>query len=261
MNILRNIYLAAVLSIAAGNCGCAGNRNHEKPNIVFIITDDQGYGDLSCHGHPVLETPNLDRLKDQSVSFTCYHASPTCSPTRAAIMSGRDPFYVGVTHTIFERERLALKVPTLPEMLKKAGYTTGLFGKWHLGDQEPYRPDKRGFDEVFQHGGGGIGQSYSGSCGDAPDNNYFDPIILHNEVFEKTKGFCTDVFVQEAISWIEKNKNKKPFFAFISTNAAHGPFICPEKYKKPFIEAGYDANQVGFHGMISNIDENIGLIM
>jgi arylsulfatase len=238
-----------------------GTASPEKPNIVLVMTDDQGYGDLGCHGHPLLKTPNIDKLYAECMRFTCFQVSPTCAPTRSAIMSGRPPFYVGVTHTILERERLALGVPTLPEMLQSAGYTTGIFGKWHLGDQDPYRADKRGFDEVFQHGAGGIGQTYGGSCGDAPGNKYFDPHILHNGKFVKTSGFCTDVFFNQAIKWIETRKSGKPFFAYIPTNAPHGPMIAPEKYKQPFKEAGYNGRQQGFYGMIANIDENMGRLM
>ena len=124
-----------------------------RPNIIFILTDDQGYGDMSCHGHPILRTPNIDRLHDEGVRFTDYHVSPTCSPTRAALLTGRHEFKNGVTHTILERERLTLEATTLAQVLKSAGYATGIFGKWHLGDEPAYRPDQRGFDEVFIHGG------------------------------------------------------------------------------------------------------------
>ncbi|MDB4394287.1 arylsulfatase [Rhodopirellula sp.] len=230
----------------------------KQPNIILIMTDDQGYYDLSGHGNPHLATPNLDQLRDESLRFTRFQVSPTCAPTRSAIMSGRAPFYVGVTHTILERERMKLGVPTMPEMLHDAGYTTGIFGKWHLGDQAPYRPDQRGFDEVFVHGAGGIGQSYAGSCGDAPGNKYFDPAILHNNIFEKTKGFCTDIFFTEAIKWMGSQKGKKPFFAYITTNAPHGPYIAPDSYKKKFIDAGMNSSTVGFYGMIENIDDNVG---
>jgi arylsulfatase A-like enzyme len=230
----------------------------KQPNIILIITDDQGYYDLSGHGNPHLATPNLDKLRDESLRFTRFQVSPTCAPTRSAIMSGRAPFYVGVTHTILERERMKLGVPTMPEMLRDAGYTTGIFGKWHLGDQDPYRPDQRGFDEVFMHGAGGIGQSYAGSCGDAPGNKYFDPAILHNNTFVKTKGFCTDIFFNQAMKWMETQKNNKPFFTYITTNAPHGPFIAPDSYKKKFIDAGIEGSTVGFYGMIENIDDNVG---
>ena len=230
----------------------------KQPNIILIITDDQGYYDLSCHGNPHLATPNLDKLRDESLRFTRFQVSPTCAPTRSAIMSGRAPFYVGVTHTILERERMKLGVPTMPEMLRDAGYTTGLFGKWHLGDQDPHRPDQRGFDEVFMHGAGGIGQSYGGSCGDAPGNKYFDPAILHNNTFVKTEGFCTDIFFNQAMDWMETQKGKKPFFTYITTNAPHGPFIAPDSYKKKFEDAGLGGSTVGFYGMIENIDDNVG---
>ena len=230
----------------------------KKPNIILIITDDQGYYDVSGHGNPHIATPNLDQLRKDSLRFTRFQVSPTCAPTRSAIMSGRAPFYVGVTHTILERERMKPGIPTMPEMLRDAGYTTGIFGKWHLGDQAPYRPDQRGFDEVFIHGAGGIGQSYAGSCGDAPGNKYFDPYILHNNKFEKTEGFCTDIFFSEAMNWMNTQKGKKPFFAYITTNAPHGPFIAPDSYKKKFLDAGFGSSTVGFYGMIENIDDNVG---
>ena len=166
-----------------------GSLEGRRPNIIFVLTDDQGYGDLSCHGNPILRTPNIDRLHDEGVRHTDFHVSPTCLPTRleqlaVAGTSSRN----GVTHTILEREQLTLKATTLAQVLKSAGYTTGIFGKWHLGDEPDHWPDKRGFDEMFIHGCGGIGQSYPGSCGDAPGNTYFNPTILHSSKFEKTHG-------------------------------------------------------------------------
>src|SRR6478752_6885608 len=185
---MKRLICFAVSSFASGAESLAG----KKPNIVFLITDDQGYGDISAHGNPVLKTPNLDRLHAEGVRFTDFHVSPTCSPTRSALLTGRHEFKNGVTHTILERERLTLKATTLAQVLKAAGYTTGIFGKWHLGDEPDRWPDKRGFDEMFIHGCGGIGQTYPGSCGDVPGNTYFDPTILHNGKFEKTRGYCTD---------------------------------------------------------------------
>ncbi len=153
------------------------------PNIVLILADDQGYGDFSCHGNPVLKTPNLDRLHDEGRRFSDFQVSPTCAPTRCALMTGRHEFKSGVTHTIMERERMSLKATTLAQVLDLAGYTTGIFGKWHLGDEDDYQPDRRGFDEVYIHGAGGIGQTYPGSCGDAPGNTYFNPVLWHNGRF------------------------------------------------------------------------------
>lgn len=260
-NGLAMVKVSLIALVMGGSlCGARESLlNRGKPNVILLVTDDQGYADLGCHGHPVLKTPNLDRLRGESLSFDSFHASPTCAPTRAAIMSGRDPFYVGVTHTILERERMALGVPTLAEMMRDNGYSTGMFGKWHLGDGAAYRPDRRGFDEVFMHGAGGIGHSFPGSSGDAPWNKYFDPFVLHNNRFVKTKGFCTDVFFDRAIGWMKEVKDTgKPFFTYLATNAPHGPFICSSRYKVPFGKVGYTDKQQGFYGMIGNIDERVG---
>ncbi len=235
-----------------------------RPNIILVMTDDQGMGDLSCLGNEVLETPHLDRFYGQSTRFTDFHVSPTCAPTRSSIMSGRHEFRNGVTHTIKERERMALSTTTMPQLLQKAGYETGIFGKWHLGDEDAHQPYSRGFSEVFIHGAGGIGQAYEGSCADFPPNRtdkYFDIVALHNNTIKQTKGFCTDVFFQAALGWIkQQHEAKTPFFAYISTNAPHGPMIAPEKYKKRFLDMGYDGNTAGRYGMIENIDDNFGLL-
>jgi arylsulfatase len=153
-----------------------------------------------------------------------------------------------------------LQATTLPQVLKSAGYTTGIFGKWHLGDEAEYQPNRRGFDEVFVHGAGGIGQSYPGSCGDAPNNSYFNPAILHNGKFEKTKGYCTDVFFQQATKWIESVKGKQPFFAYLPTNAPHSPLNVPPEYEKLYADK-VPANVAKFYGMIANIDDNVGKLL
>jgi len=232
-----------------------------KPNIILVMTDDQGYGDLGCHGHPFLKTPNIDKLHAQATRFTDFHVSPSCAPTRAALMSGKAPFKVGITHTILERERMALSATTMAEVLKSAGYTTGIFGKWHLGDADEYQPQNRGFDEVFIHGGGGIGQRYPGTCADAPKNKYFDPVIKHNGRFVQTEGFCTDIFFDQALGWMKSVQDKKPFFLYLSSNAPHSPMRAPDSYKQPFLDRGLDGRLVGFYGMIANIDDNMGRLM
>ena len=236
--------------------------NSKSPNIILVITDDQGYGPIGRHGHPWIRTPNLDKLYDTSTRFTRFMVSPTCAPTRSALMTGRHPMKNGVTHTILERERMTLKATTLPQVLKQAGYKSGIFGKWHLGDEELYQPHQRGFDEAFIHGAGGIGQAYNCSCADAPGNKYFNPVVRHNGSFVKTNGFCTDIFFTAALGWIkEKKKGDSPFFAYITTNAPHGPFIAPPKNTKYFTDRGFSPKQAGFYGMIENIDENIGRLM
>jgi arylsulfatase A-like enzyme len=239
-----------------------------QPNIILILTDDQGYGDVGRHGNPILQTPNLDRLHDEAVRFTDFHVSTTCAPTRSALLSGRHDFKNGVTHTILERERMSLKTTTIAQVLKSTGYTTGIFGKWHLGDEPEYRPNRRGFDEMFIHGCGGIGQTYPGTCGDAPGNSYFNPVILHNGTFEKTSGYCTDVFFGQARQWIKTikaSKQRRPFFAYITPNAPHAPLDVPEQYEKLYADklpqdrAG--KNTAKFFGMIHNIDENVGKLL
>jgi arylsulfatase len=243
-----------------------------RPNIIYVMTDDQGYGDVATHGNRVIQTPNLDRLRDQSLRLSEFHVSPTCAPTRAALLTGRHEFRSGVTHTIFERERLAQDAVTLPQLLRRtAGYTTGIFGKWHLGDEDAYQPEKRGFDRVFIHGGGGIGQSFPGSCGDAPGNTYFDPAIRSDGQFVRTKGYCTDVFFDAALDWIDRcRQEQKPFFCYLTPNCPHSPYDCPpgsdEKYLGPLERAGIEdpkqrATIARFYAMIENIDANMGRLL
>jgi arylsulfatase len=254
-------WLLGFTVVASGTSRAEAQGPRPRPNIIFVLTDDQGYGDLSCHGNPILKTPNLDRLHDEGVRFTDCHVSPTCSPTRAALMTGRHEFKNGVTHTILERERLTPAATTLAQVLKSAGYTTGIFGKWHLGDEPDCWPDKRGFDEMFIHGAGGIGQSYAGSCGDAPGNTYFNPAILHNGRFEKTQGYCTDVFFGQALRWIESVKGQKPFFCYLSTNAPHAPLQVRPEDEKRYADKVRNTNTAKFFGMIANIDDNVGRLL
>jgi arylsulfatase len=253
---------AAAVTVVAPATARADKLAGRKPNIILIVTDDQGYGDLSCHGNPILKTPNIDKLHARSVRFADFHVSPTCAPTRAALMTGRHEFRGGVTHTINERERLSQRAFTLAQLLKLAGYFTGIFGKWHLGDEAAYQPDRRGFDEVFIHGGGGIGQAYPGTtCGDAPGNTYNNPTILHNRTFEKTTGYCTDVFFDPALKWIDgRRKEKAPFFAYIATNAPHAPLVCPPDYERKYADQ-VKPNVAKFFGMIANIDDNVGKLL
>ncbi|MHC4476396.1 MAG: arylsulfatase [Planctomycetota bacterium] len=259
----RRDFLKAValggISVSISGRAVAGGFD-QKPNVILIMTDDQGYGELGCHGNKIIKTPNLDKLYAESTRFTAFHVSPTCAPTRASLMTGRHEFRSGVTHTVLERERLGLEAVTIAQVLSKAGYKTGIFGKWHLGDEEPYQPHNRGFDEVFIHGAGGIGQSYKCSCGDAPDNKYFDPVIRHNTTFVKTKGYCTDVFFTQALRWIKTNKDRR-FFAYITPNTPHSPLVCGEEYSKPYLDAGLDEKSAAYYGMITNIDDNVGRLV
>jgi arylsulfatase len=174
------------------------------------------------------------------------------------LLTGRHEFKNGVTHAILQRERLALQAVTIAQVLKSVGYATGIFGKWHLGDEPEYWPSRRGFDEMCIHGGGGIGQTYPGSCGDAPGNTYFDPAILHNGTFVKTRGYCTDIFFVQAMKWIEEVKGRQPFFAWIACNAPHAPLQVRPEDEAHYARKVANTNAAKFLGMIANIDDNVG---
>ncbi|GAA6204578.1 arylsulfatase [Thalassotalea sp. SU-HH00458] len=224
-----------------------------KPNIIIVLTDDQGYGDLSLHGNPILKTPHLDSLGKQSTRLTNYHVAPTCSPTRAGLLTGRWNNRTGVWHTIMGRSMLRENEKTLADLLKVNGYQTAMFGKWHLGDNYPYRPHDRGFDFAYYHGGGGVGQTP-----DYWDNAYFDDVYMRNNSKEKATGFVTDVLFNEAINYIEQAKDKdQPFFTYISTNAPHGPMHAPKSYADKYANKGLKITTQHFFGMITNIDDNV----
>lgn len=223
------------------------------PNVVIVLTDDQGYGDLSIHGNPIVKTPNIDELVKQSVSLTNYHVAPTCSPTRAGFLTGRWNNRTGVWHTIMGRSMLRENEKTLADLLKVNGYQTAMFGKWHLGDNYPYRPGDRGFDYTYYHGGGGVGQTP-----DHWNNAYFDDVYLRNDNKDQASGFVTDVLFDEAISYIDKaKKSDKPFFTYISANAPHGPMHAPKKYADMYAKSKLPVTTQHFFGMITNIDDNV----
>jgi len=231
---------------------CTGAYAAERPNVVIVITDDQGYGDLSCHGNPLLKTPALDQLYAESVRLTDYHVSPTCSPTRAALLTGHWSNRTGVWHTIMGRSMLRADEVTMGDVFRASGYATGMFGKWHLGDNYPYRAEDRGFDEVMRHGGGGVGQTP-----DYWNNAYFDGSYWHNGTPTPVEGFCTDVFFDYARRFIKaQHEAGKPFLAYIATNAPHGPMHSPVEYSRPYQDQGVTV--ANFFGMIANIDWNVG---
>jgi len=249
--------VAAVVALEAlGQLGLARAPAASKPNVLLIITDDQGYGDLACHGNPVIKTPNLDKLYEVSIRFTNFHVSPTCAPTRAALMTGRYANATGAWHTIMGRSWMAPEEVTLAECFRASGYRTGIFGKWHLGDNFPLRPQDQGFDEVLVHGGGGVHQT--------PDffgNDYFDDTYFHNGKPEKFRGFCTDVWFENAIRFMaEAHQRGQPFFCYLATNAPHGPYWAPARYEDMY-RGIPGLRDPGFYGMITNIDDNLGRLM
>jgi arylsulfatase A-like enzyme len=231
----------------------------QRPNVVLIITDDQGYGDIGAHGNTMIKTPSLDALAKQSTRLTNFHVDPTCAETRSALMTGRYSCRTGVWHTIMGRSILRRDEATMPQLLESAGYRTGMFGKWHLGDSYPYRPMDRGFQESLVLAGGGVGQS--------PDhwgNDYFDDTYLRNGKPEPQKGYCTDVFFDGAKKFIKQSQESaenRPFFCYIATNAPHSPYNVDPALAKVYLDQGVPQPMANFYAMISNIDENVGKLL
>ena len=221
------------------------------PNLVFVLTDDQGYADLGCTGNPWISTPNIDRFHGECVRFPDYHAQPLCTPTRGAIMSARRPIRNGAWATCWGRSILRRTETTMADVFRHNGYRTGMFGKWHLGDNYPFRPQDRGFEHVVAHKGGGVGQT--------PDfwgNNYFDDTYFANGEPASYDGYCTDVWFAEALTFIEDHRDE-PFFCYIATNAPHSPYLVADRYAAPYRQ-NPDIVSPEFYGMITNIDENFG---
>jgi arylsulfatase A-like enzyme len=212
----------------------------QKPNIIFILTDDQGYGDIGTLGNPLLKTPNMDQLYQEGARFTNFVVSPTCAPSRSAFMTGLHEFKSGVTHTATGRREMSLNSSTVAQVLKSAGYVTGIFGKWHLGSNGEYRPEKRGFD-------------VSVTTIDDTQNSHFDPVLLFNGYERQKEGFRENILFDEAMDFIESNKNS-PFFCYIPTYSPHAPLEAPQDC--------IDRNNGNvFNAMISNVDDNIGRLM
>ncbi|PXX25426.1 arylsulfatase [Arenibacter sp. ARW7G5Y1] len=259
MGKLKNILLVPVFVMALFSCKEAVKSKvskvdgPKKPNVILIMTDDQGYGDLASLGSPYVKTPNLNKFYNESVRFTDFHVDPSCSPTRSALLTGNYSARAGVWHTIGGRSLLKEGMVTMADVFSDNGYKTAVFGKWHLGENYPFRPNDRGFQEAVVHGGGGIGQS--------PDywgNDYYDDTYKHNGKFQKYKGYCNTVWFNEAIDYIEKNKDE-PFFCYIPTNLPHAPLYVDEKYVEPF-KGKVPERLAKYYGMVEKIDEDVATL-
>ncbi|QDU03919.1 Arylsulfatase [Gimesia chilikensis] len=228
----------------------------KQPNVILLLTDDQGYGDVGFHGNAQIRTPHMDELARQGMELTRFYCSPVCAPTRASLMTGRYYYRSGVVHTSRGGAKMFGEETTLAELLQGAGYATGIFGKWHLGDNYPMRPQDQGFAESLVHRSGGIGQ--------APDkpNSYFDPWLWKNGQREQGKGYCTDLFFDAALEFMDRQaKAGKPFFVYLPTNAPHTPLEIADSYWKPYQEQGLDETTARVYGMVENLDENLGRLM
>jgi len=245
---MRNAALIFLVSVILASCA------KTPPNVILIMTDDQGYGDLACHGNPYVKTPTLDQLYEESVRFTDFHVDPCCAPTRSALLTGRYSSSAGVWHTIGGRSLLKEGMTTIADLFSANGYETGIFGKWHLGENYPFRPQDRGFKETLVHGGGGVG-SNPGYWG----NDYYDDTFVHNGKFEKYKGYCNTVWFTEALKYIRKNK-EKPFFCYVSTNVPHAPLRVDEAYVEPYKDQVSD-QLARYYGMVSKVDEDLATFL
>jgi arylsulfatase A-like enzyme len=256
MMVERRFFLRLIAGctgmLAAGG---ASGKARLRPNVILILTDDQGYGDLGAHGNPVLKTPVMDRLHARSVRFTDFHVAPMCSPTRSQLMTGMDAMRNGATAVCQGRSMIRNDLRIMPQYFADAGYATGMFGKWHLGDSCPHRPQDRGFGEVLRHRAWGIT-----SLADHWGNCYFDPVLERNGKDTPCKGYCTDIFFGEAMKWIETCRSRQqPFFLYLPTNTPHVPNVVAEKYAEPY-RGKHKGKPIpaNFYGMIANIDENLG---
>ncbi|PHR87691.1 MAG: N-acetylgalactosamine-4-sulfatase, partial [Blastopirellula sp.] len=257
MKILSIVVLASVL--LTGTVQAEEPVNKSKPNVILIMTDDQGYGDLACLGNPWIDSPNIDQLHADSVRLTDFHVSPMCSPTRAALLTGRHCRHVGVRQTNNLTNLIARDVPTMADVFAKNGYRTGMFGKWHLGETYPYRPHDRGFHEAIYHGNGAIG-----TTGDVWGNDYFDDTYHHNDKLKKYSGYCTDVWFTEASRFIRESHGKgDPFFCYLAPNVVHGPMFVADEYFLRYrdVEGVFSRNAAIMYGMVANLDDNMGRLM
>lgn len=246
----------------------------ENPNIILIITDDQGYGDFGFTGNPLVQTPTLDALAARSIQFTNYYVSPVCAPTRASLMTGRYSLRTGIRDTYNGGAIMAGSEVTLAELLKQRNYKTGIFGKWHLGDSYPSRPMDQGFDESLIHLSGGMGQVGDFTTYFQGDRSYFNPVLWNNGVQKKYLGYCSDIFTDEAIEFISCHEDG-PFFLYLSFNAPHTPLQVPDAYYEVYRDIDpsdalngknthdiqmtekdkEDARRV--YAMVTNIDNNL----
>lgn len=252
------LVLAAACFESALPLPAAGAGASERPNILLILTDDQGFPDVNIHGHPVLNTPNMDRIANEGIRFTQFQVCAECAPTRAGLMTGRNPFKVGVTCTFLGKYYLPERERTVAELLRDAGYQTAIIGKWHLGEHLPSRPQDKGFDYTFIHSGGAL----CGLQGDFWKNSYFNPTYLKNGKATPTQGFATDIQFDEVLRWLKTERQAdKPFFLYLPTSAPHGPYTPPKEAMQRFLDLGFGKTSAGFYGLIENLDHNLGRLL
>ena len=243
-----------IISLFALASSLAITATGDNPNMILVMTDDQGYGDLGVHGNDQIDTPNLDRFASESLGMERFYVNPLCAPTRASLMTGRYYLRTGILHTSRGAAKMHGDEVTIAELLKDSGYRTGLFGKWHLGENYPMRPQDQGFEETLIHKSGGIGQTPD------TDANYFNPILWRNGSLVKADGYCTDLFFDAAIQFL-RSDSEKPFFIYIAPNVPHTPLDVASAYSQPFLDRGLDPRTAAIYGMLKNLDENFGALL
>ena len=241
------ISAAGAASAFLSGCGSTVQPAGRKPNVLLVLTDDQGWGDVTCHNNVFLDTPVMDRLAAEGARFSNFYVDPVCAPTRAALLTGRYAQRAGVTGVTGGMEQLNLDEITIADDFKNAGYATGCFGKWHNGANYPYHPLARGFEEFF------------GFCG-GHTNMYFDPTLERNGREEKTSGYIADILTDSAIEFMENNR-KEPFFCYVPYNTPHSPFQLPDKYYDKYAAMGLDPVTASVYGMVENLDHNLGRLL
>ncbi|MFR9602964.1 MAG: arylsulfatase [Rikenellaceae bacterium] len=258
MHYKKSLLLAAPVATAlVSTTACSNAEQASKfPNVIVILADDQGYGDFAVHGNPIIKTPHLDKMYNESVRLTDFHVAPMSSPTRGQLMTGWDAMRNGCTAVCEGRSMPDIDLPMMPQFFKEAGYSTGHFGKWHMGDSYPYRPHDRGFEVSLHLPGWGIS-----SLPDFFHNSYFDPKLRLNDEVVETKGYSADVIFDEAIEWLKKCKEQgKPSFTYIASNTPHAPEYVGEEYSDPYNQIGEHEGKTipaNFYGMITNLDDNM----
>ena len=219
-----------------------------RPNIVLVLTDDQGFGDVRSHGNKLIDTPVHDRIAAEGVRFNRFFVSPVCAPTRASLLTGRYHVRTGVHGVTRGHEIMRADEVTIAELLQDAGYATGAFGKWHNGSQYPHHPNGQGFDEFL------------GFCA-GHWNNYFDTTLDHNGTMVKSDGFMIDALTDAAIAFIESNQDR-PFFCYLPYNTPHSPWQVPERYWQKYRAKGIDDPSLACaYAMCENIDDNMGRLL
>lgn len=246
------LQILLLLTLVGGIFASAADRppvvnKASNPNVILILTDDQGYGDIHSHGNELIDTPHLDRLAASGARFENFFVAPVCAPTRASVLTGREHIRTGTVNVSNNYEIMRSEETTVAELFKENGYATALFGKWHNGEHFPNNPNGQGFDEFIGFCAGHIG-------------NYFDPLLEHNAGTIQTEGFITDALTDKALEWIEA-KRDEPFFCYIPYNAPHTPFQVPDSYYEKYEARGLDVKTATLYGMVENLDDNIGRLL